>query len=708
MTPIEAKPEWSEVPQIEVGDRVRGGKDGPVNKQAQALANRVEWLKEFANAFSDPSEARDIIAWSNGDIDSAKRMLADKVASDVVVSPEDFMRPGLTVTQAFQKFLEYASANPVRAVASGQYVLNGPLSIPTGVSIDLETTPGSLLDFRSADLTAADGAITFGSNADYTVLPSLGANVSRWGMSVVFSSAPDLVPGDIFIIEDVAPSSWGGWTNRSYYHKGDYLRVKSVSGNTVVLDRPIFDSYKTTDNIRIIKIHKNNVSLKLGGRILFDPSQTKSGIVVWNGYRSVVEVKNTSGFQRAHVDLRRCYDTIAPNLYIDDYGVPVSLNYGVSMIGCFNTWVVDGSIRTARHAVTLTGGGIDGSIPNRLCGTKNSTLIGDLFAADMHGSCDYCGFFGGYAVGGVQYAGSNSRTEGVAVWTVNSPDFPDSAGMGYRGRELINFNHSFEDSKIHVVSAAVGNNDATIVARYEQQLSVTNFENTGTIKLRNIDVYGHVYSPRHIRFVIPATVQGGVSFDIEDIRYHSIQTTESALLRIDVNAGGYVDDITIKGLKNQKTIINAAARRWNLDGAYSRNSSVAGHYITAQAAPVYQFVRIKDFSAEESAEGGIVVAGPAQDYAGGLEVEVIDSRGVNNNKANTTFTRFKAGLAFNNLPLAVARGCTLGDVGSGTQDFTLSMEACGVVYDLGNRKIGTGAIRRSNVTTLQTSLPPLS
>lgn len=53
MSIIEANPEWSDVPQIEVGDRVRGGKDGPANKQAQALANRTEIIKSAVLSYPD-------------------------------------------------------------------------------------------------------------------------------------------------------------------------------------------------------------------------------------------------------------------------------------------------------------------------------------------------------------------------------------------------------------------------------------------------------------------------------------------------------------------------------------------------------------------------------------------------------------------------------------------------------------------------------
>lgn len=57
MNIIEAKPEWSVVPQIEVGDRVRGGKDGPANKQAQALANRTEIIKSAVLCYPDYATA---------------------------------------------------------------------------------------------------------------------------------------------------------------------------------------------------------------------------------------------------------------------------------------------------------------------------------------------------------------------------------------------------------------------------------------------------------------------------------------------------------------------------------------------------------------------------------------------------------------------------------------------------------------------------
>ena len=46
MTKINGKPEWSEVDILENEDILTGGEEGSANKQAQALANRTEWLKE--------------------------------------------------------------------------------------------------------------------------------------------------------------------------------------------------------------------------------------------------------------------------------------------------------------------------------------------------------------------------------------------------------------------------------------------------------------------------------------------------------------------------------------------------------------------------------------------------------------------------------------------------------------------------------------
>lgn len=46
MTKINGKVEWSEVDILENEDILTGGEEGSANKQAQALANRTEWLKE--------------------------------------------------------------------------------------------------------------------------------------------------------------------------------------------------------------------------------------------------------------------------------------------------------------------------------------------------------------------------------------------------------------------------------------------------------------------------------------------------------------------------------------------------------------------------------------------------------------------------------------------------------------------------------------
>ncbi len=46
MTKINGKAEWSEVDIFENEDILTGGEEGSANKQAQALTNRTEWLKE--------------------------------------------------------------------------------------------------------------------------------------------------------------------------------------------------------------------------------------------------------------------------------------------------------------------------------------------------------------------------------------------------------------------------------------------------------------------------------------------------------------------------------------------------------------------------------------------------------------------------------------------------------------------------------------
>src|SRR5690606_28333193 len=74
-----------------------------------------------------------------------------------------------------------------------------------------------------------------------SALPTLSADISAGDYQVSFSGTIDLLPDDVFYVYDNTDKSYSDF--RAYYKKGEFFKVKSVSGTVVTLFDPAYDDY---------------------------------------------------------------------------------------------------------------------------------------------------------------------------------------------------------------------------------------------------------------------------------------------------------------------------------------------------------------------------------------------------------------------------------------------------------------------------------
>lgn len=242
----------------------------------------------------------------------------------------------------------------------------------------------------------------FSSTGTLTAIPALSGDVVAGATSVTLASAPSLVAGDVFFIYNPTNSSFQG--ARTYYRAGEMCEVLSVSGTTVNLRRPLYDSYAAAV-VNLYRMAGNTPvirNMKVGG----NPSAVFSNFILCRNPR--VENVTLSFATDTTVRFSQCYEPVVSDAIIQNVGASLN-DYGVSFINCQHGRVYDSIISSRRHAVTVGGADFLGGVPCRDIQTFDSLLSNDPAsgsqAADFHGNTEYsyyndCTIFGGVVLRG--------------------------------------------------------------------------------------------------------------------------------------------------------------------------------------------------------------------------------------------------------------------------------------------------------------------
>lgn len=293
-------------------------------------------------------------------------------------------------------------------VPRGNYKVLLPLT-STGASIKGEE--GSVIDGANASFVG-DGVIKF-TGAGLTQIADLNANVAKGDISIVFATSITLVAGDIFIIANPTDSSWSGF--RTTYKAGEYCEVASVSGNTVALKSPLYDSYVVA-NVDVFKqdsISPTVRDIEINGKV-------SDNVIRLDFCRDAI-IKNVKSNHENNAILSEvnCYQTMIQNPSWNNYGDGGD-DYGWVVSRSQHSKLIGGNIYGRRHAVTMGGGTGQGVVPVRDIRIIGTTLKNDFAAgvhnADFHGHSEDCSFNNCTIYGGATWQGKDNGYNDCTIY----------------------------------------------------------------------------------------------------------------------------------------------------------------------------------------------------------------------------------------------------------------------------------------------------
>jgi hypothetical protein len=408
--------------QLENGQVASGGPNGIMNQQAQSLLNRTAYLlaeleQQSANlAAAGAGQGAGLIGFQQAGAGSVVRTMQSK-ASDFWSLPDLVGGTGNGVTDNTAAF-GYAKANGVTRVylPAGHYLVNGSIDLS-----NMEIWGDG--DATLIDCTQSTANYPLYTTGSYTALPALSSNASLGSWRLTFTSAPAINVGDVLFIYNATASSWSGF--RTYYNQGEWCEILGISGNTVTLRGPLYDSY-VAGAVTVYKLGGSALrmrDLKITGGTgsvgLLNPSLCIDPLLE----KITVIAQNDSALY-----LDRCFRGSLRDLKVVNTGQGSSANpYG--LIICNSQHVrVQGGDYFGRWGGTDFGGnsGI-GCVPNRDCLISKAIIRNDMLspnnttttqhAAGMHGNSEQCGYVDCTIYGGVGLSGADPFVRGGSVYS---------------------------------------------------------------------------------------------------------------------------------------------------------------------------------------------------------------------------------------------------------------------------------------------------
>ena len=259
----------------------------------------------------------------------------------------------------------------------------------------------TVLDF-SGTITGGNYAVDAVGTA--TLIQTLSGTQNEGSMTVVFTSAPSLSVGDVFVIHNPTSFSWSGF--RTDYQAGEWCEVESIVGSTVTLKSPLYDTYVGT-SVNVYKISGPKVCLKnfkIKGTTVLGTLRTLYCI---NPIVEHLVIENENDV--AHY-IDRCFKPIVINPNYknlgdggDDYGLAIGNSQHVRVLG--------GNLYSRRHAITHGGNSGVAVVPvrdSRIIGvTMKNDTASDAQTLDWHGNSEDCSVSESAIYGGINFGGKD-------------------------------------------------------------------------------------------------------------------------------------------------------------------------------------------------------------------------------------------------------------------------------------------------------------
>lgn len=326
------------------------------------------------------------------------RTVADRL--DMTLTPYDFGAIGDGIADDTAAVLAWAAStvSTNKHWGDGVYIVADEIVFRHGDQVT-GNGPNSVVD-QSAGIGAATACISV--TGSLVALPDLGANVARGDGGVTFASAPDLVPGDAFIVFNPTDFSWSSW--RAEYKAGEFMRAGTISGSAVTIYGLAYAPYVIAD-VDLYKLVGKSTSFK--NFTIKQPATSNAGIKMSLIDSPIVEDVETGGGIYSGIYLDRCID-IKVSTRARQASASTGTNYGL-VIGNCHGGSIKGRYYGTRHSISLGGGTDTGCVPTRALRIVSDQLnLTGNAGQDLHGNTEDITFIGGRFSGG-QIAGKNHK-----------------------------------------------------------------------------------------------------------------------------------------------------------------------------------------------------------------------------------------------------------------------------------------------------------
>lgn len=346
--------------------------------------------------------------------------------------------PGASDNQAgFTRFA--AISAPVKIFSDGEYNTSKQITFNQDEHIIFEGGFNIKGDLITVAGDAPEDAVLFFGGGGLTQIADLNANPEINKVDLSFAAAHNLSKGDYICLYNPTVGSWNA--ARDAYHEGEWCRVAEVVDSTnIKVAWLLFDGYAFGD-LEVYILNSNTFSFS--GNL--NVSSTDQSLRIRPVRLENVVDTDISSFkllvEKGHsaLTVRMCVEITGVNLNCTNYGGLSSEDtYGIS-IGNSQHIYLDVNASGTKHGVTYGSSDEPGSVPNRDCVVgrviSHTGAGGTSLAANLHGNCEYCEFYG-LILGGVNLGGDKNRVRGKVI--------ANEKGIVVLASELRGFDHNFD------------------------------------------------------------------------------------------------------------------------------------------------------------------------------------------------------------------------------------------------------------------------
>ena len=322
----------------------------------------------------------------------------NRMISDALVNVKDYGAVGDGTTDDTAAIQAAVDTGKEVLIPSGTFRITDTITFPSGMLMTFDEG-GKIL----ADTGTYSGSYALRAEGSITQIDDLGSDAEKGETSLTLAGTPSLSFDDTILIFNPTDYSFSGF--RANYKRGEFCSVEDVSGATVKLQAPLFESY-TVASVDIYKV--NHIAVNLKNPNIENVGSALGSIFVEFGKNVQIVNPEIKDANNSCIRLSRCFngDIFGGRCVNEGDGGD---DYALS-IGNSSMITVHGGTYYARRHATATGGDANvGCVPVRGvkfigCRISNDSASG-THAADFHGNADHCGYYSCLIEGGISPQG---------------------------------------------------------------------------------------------------------------------------------------------------------------------------------------------------------------------------------------------------------------------------------------------------------------